>query len=203
MNLRGYVEKFEQKKSNKSGDVFLIRVEFITADGTRWLSAYTDRQGAPKAFTQRVQAEEGLPTESKTVWDVQVEELTEKGFNNTSVTAAKSVSNGPEPVSLVTPSADDTPVPTAGGRYLGDTPRAVFPSDKDILIVAQVGLKEARATTDTKMAAKPEMTRDDVVASVRSLSLEYAQIIVETARALREGPAKEGPAKDVEWGEEL
>jgi hypothetical protein len=154
-----------------------------------------------------------LPQEQRTVWDVEAEEKEERGYTNLYVTAAKSSTNGPAPVSLVTSPDDGTPVPTITGRYLGDTSRAAFPSEKDSLIVAEVAIKEARAIAGVLMNANPKtfgqeygtgnhvqasgFTDAGLVDTVRGFTLEFAKIIVDTARALREVPAaKEEPAKE-------
>tara|TARA_Y100000310_G_scaffold83953_1_gene80605 strand:- start:385 stop:1053 length:669 start_codon:yes stop_codon:yes gene_type:complete len=210
--LKGYVEEIDPKLG-KNGQMWLLKFKFIDSDeGPVWMGAYADRKDAPKAFVQRVVAEAELPEGDRTTWEITANTVEEKGYENLYVTSAKSSSNGPEPVSLVTSSDDGTPVPTVGGRYLGDTPRAAFPNEKDSLIVAEVAIKEATSIAGVLMNANPKtfgqeygtgnhvqvtgFTDAGLLDTVRGFTLDFAKIIVDTARALREVPAKEEPAKE-------
>jgi len=211
LNIIGTIAEIDPKEG-KNGQIWLLKFKLVALDGSsHWLGAYVDRKDSPKAFVQRAMAEDSLPQEQRTVWDVEAEEKEERGYTNLYVTAAKSSTNGPAPVSLVASPDDGTPVPTAGGRYLGDTPRAAFPSEHDAVIIAEVAIKEARAIAGVLMNANPKtfgqehgsgnhvqatgFTDAGLVDTVRGFTLDFAHIIVDTARALREVPAKEEPVK--------
>ena len=164
------------------------------------MGAYADRKDAPKAFVQRVMAEAELPENARTIWEITANTVEERGYENLYVTSAKSSTNGHAPA------ATDTPAPLAAAT------RAAFPNEKDSLIVAEVAIKEARAIAEAMMKSNPVtfgqeygsgnhvqvtgFTDAGLLDTVRGFTLDFAKIIVDTARALREVPAKEEPAKE-------
>ena len=201
MNLIGTVAEIDPKEG-KNGQMWLLKFKLVALDGSsQWMGAYIDRKDSPKAFIQRAIAEDGLPQEQRTVWDVEAEEKEERGYTNLYVTSAKSSTNGHAPAA-----AADTPVFAAATR-------AAFPSEHDAVIIAEVAIKEATSIAGVLMNANPKtfgqehgsgnhvqvtgFTDAGLVDTVRGFTLEFAQIIVDTARALREVPAaKEEPAKE-------
>ena len=180
MNIIGTVAEIDPKEG-KNGQIWLLKFKLVALDGSsHWLGAYVDRKDSPKAFVQRAMAEDSLPQEQRTVWDVEAEEKEERGYTNLYVTSAKSSTNGHAPAAAAT----DTPAPLAAAT------RAAFPSDKDSLIVAQCAAKIAGLLSNHDKAERSKVMED-----IDFYTLPIANRIVDTARALREVPAKEEPVK--------
>jgi len=131
MFYRGRVNDAESRGAprgidKKTGDkgVWLIKFQLVTDTGSKpWIGAWVTRKDAPVAFVERVLAEEGLPMSERTLWDLDCEERTEKGYTNTYVVTAKSASDG---------SAPPADAPLITGRDLGDSHKAASGTDRRI-----------------------------------------------------------------------
>ncbi|MAH51016.1 hypothetical protein CMI37_34690 [Candidatus Pacearchaeota archaeon] len=94
--MSSYIGKVGQVDPKYSAtEMWLLKIELVTEEGKRWLGAYTSKKGYNTAgFVERVMAERDMPDDSKTLWYVEYETKTEKGYENLYVTSARSAQEG-------------------------------------------------------------------------------------------------------------
>ena len=136
MIMTGRIKDVEPKLNAKSNKIWLLKASLVTDDGsTVWIGGKPDEAAA---WIDRVVDERDTPIDSRTHWQLEVENRSETAkngnvYHNNYVTSARSLEAD----------AQNVPTNNATPPQPSTTPAVQGPTAKDRLIVRQVAAKLA------------------------------------------------------------